>query len=195
MQYGMYECIKNVKNLAITKLFHHKARLIRYPCFIRNGRYINFNHGFTCGYNCRLECIVDQENCGNISFGENVKIGDNVHIASAQCIEVGSNVLMASHIFITDLNHGKYSMKSCDVPESIPDKRKLDVANVKINDNVWIGENVTILKGVEVGYGAIIGANSLVLHNVPPLSIVAGSPAKIIKKYNDKSKCWEKYDE
>ena len=54
---------------------------------------------------------------------------------------------------------------------------------VTIHDNVWVGDKATILPGVEIGYGAIIGANSVVTKNVPEKSIVAGNPAKIIRQY------------
>jgi acetyltransferase-like isoleucine patch superfamily enzyme len=55
-------------------------------------------------------------------------------------------------------------------------------APVVIEDHVWIGFNVGILKDVTIGKGAIIGAGSIVTENVEPFTIVAGNPAKIIKK-------------
>jgi acetyltransferase-like isoleucine patch superfamily enzyme len=54
--------------------------------------------------------------------------------------------------------------------------------NVIIGNDVWIGHNVTILSGITIGDGAVIGANSTVTKNVEPYSIVAGNPAKFIKK-------------
>ena len=53
---------------------------------------------------------------------------------------------------------------------------------VVIEDKVWIGINATILPGVRVGYGAIIGANSVVTKDVPPMTVVAGNPARTIKE-------------
>ena len=50
-----------------------------------------------------------------------------------------------------------------------------------IEDNVWIGERSTILKGVHIGKGSIVASNSVVVKDVPPYSIVAGNPAKIVK--------------
>ena len=52
---------------------------------------------------------------------------------------------------------------------------------VRIEDNCWLGQNVVILKGVTVGHDSIVGANSVVAHNVPPCSVVAGNPARVIK--------------
>ncbi len=72
---------------------------------------------------------------------------------------------------------------------------------IKIGNDVWVGQNVTILRGVSVGDGAIIGANSLVTKDVPPYTVCAGVPARIIKNRFDsdtiellmRAKWWE-YD-
>lgn len=192
MQYGLYETILTVKNLILTKLFYPNARLIRYPFFLRNGKFVHFGKGFTCGYNCRIESINCNNNYGKIKFGENVKIGDYVHIASASSVTIEDNVLIASHIFISDLDHGKYAGENQTSPSIIPDLREIYSKEVLIKENTWIGENVTILKGVTIGKGCIIGANSLVNKDIPDYSIVAGQPAKILKSYNINTKEWER---
>lgn len=59
--------------------------------------------------------------------------------------------------------------------------------NTIIDNDVWIGQNATILPGVHIGDGAIIGANSVVGHDVDPYTIVVGNPARVIRKrFNDK---------
>ncbi|MBQ8625401.1 MAG: acetyltransferase [Agathobacter sp.] len=190
MRYGLYETVLNVKNLIITKLFYPNARLVRFPFYARNKKHISFGKGFTCGYNCRLECVGHVDNrFGKIVFGENVKIGDNVHIASASSVEIGNNVLMASHIFITDLDHGKYAGVNQTSPDINPDIREIHSADVKIGHNVWIGENVVILKGVTIGDGCIIGANSLITKSIESNCIVVQNN-KIIKKYCEERQEW-----
>ena len=57
-----------------------------------------------------------------------------------------------------------------------------DVYKRQIEDKAWIGINSTILPGVRIGYGAIVGAGSVVTKDVPPMTVVAGNPAKFIKK-------------
>ena len=54
-----------------------------------------------------------------------------------------------------------------------------------IEDKVWIGINSTVLPGVRIGYGAIIGGGSVVTKDVPPMTVVAGNPARFIKKINE----------
>lgn len=192
MWYGLYETILNVKNLLITKVFYPNARLVRFPCYVRNKKHIKFGEGFTCGYRCRLESVqTSPEKYGTITFGKNVKIGDNVHLSSASNIEVGDNVLMASHIFITDLDHGKYAGDNQTSPNIIPDDRTIHSEDVKIGNNVWIGENVVILKGVTIGNGCIIGATSMVNKSIPDGCIAVGSPARVIKKWNETTQSWE----
>ena len=56
---------------------------------------------------------------------------------------------------------------------------------IVIEDKVWIGINSTILPGVKIGYGAIVGAGSVVTKDVPPYAIVGGVPAKLIRKRFD----------
>ena len=191
MQYGPYEIIRNAISLFVTKIFHPNARLIRYPCYLRNSKNILINKGFTCGYNCRIESIQTDNKYGIIRFGENVKIGDSVHIASADSVEIGNNVLIASHVFISDLDHGTYNGNNQTSPETNPDDRKIFSKPIQIGNNVWVGENVVILKGVNIGDGCIIGANSVVTKDVEKNCIVAGVPATIIKRFNYQTCKWE----
>lgn len=196
MWYGIYETILNVKNTLITRMFYPKARLLRFPLYMRNRKGIKWEEGLTSGYNCRMECVsISADKCGQISFGKNVKIGDNVHIASASKVEIGDNVLMASHIFISDLDHGMYAGENQTSPKVAPDVREIHAEPIKIGNNVWLGENVVVLKGVTIGEGCIIGANALVNKNIPDNSIAVGAPAKVIKKFNFKNNTWEKVNE
>lgn len=192
MWYGLYETILNVKNLVITKVFYPKARLVRFPCYVRNKKHITFGKGFTCGYGCRLESVqTAPEQYGTVVFGENVKIGDHVHISSASRIEIGNDVLMASHIFITDLEHGKYAGENQTSPVLAPDDRPIYSEDVKIGNKVWIGENVVILKGVTVGDGCIIGSSAVVNKSIPSGCIAVGNPARVVKKWNEAAQEWD----
>ncbi len=110
--------------------------------------------------------------------GKNIKIGKNVFINSC-CrfqdqggIEIGDGSLIGHNTTIATLNH-----------DFNPAKRQSLTPNaVKIGKNVWIGSDCTILPGVEIGDGAIVGAGSVVTKSVPENTIVAGNPAKVIRK-------------
>lgn len=110
--------------------------------------------------------------------GKNIKIGKNVFINSC-CrfqdqggIEIGDGSLIGHNTTIATLNH-----------DFNPAKRQNLTPNaVKIGKNVWIGSDCTILPGVEIGDGAIVGAGSVVTKSVSENTIVAGNPAKVIRK-------------
>lgn len=114
-----------------------------------------------------------------IIIGNNSAIGDNSHITAINRIIIGDNVLMGKRVLITDNAHGATCKELLITP---PHKRPLfSKGPVIIEDNVWIGEKATILPDVRIGYGSIIGANAVVTKDVPPFSLVAGNPARVIK--------------
>jgi lipopolysaccharide O-acetyltransferase len=113
-----------------------------------------------------------------------------VHIAAGQCISIGNNVLIASKVFISDINHGSYKGINQDSPLSHPSSRKLSTSPIIIKDNVWIGEGVCIMAGVTIGFGSIIGALSVVTKSIPDYSIAVGSPAEVIKEYDFEKEEW-----
>ena len=126
-------------------------------------------------------------------IGENVSLGEYVHIGSNHYIKIGNNVLTGSKVYITDHNHGIYNGEVQSKPDVPPGLRSLtEGREVIIEDNVWIGEFVTILPGVHIGKGSIIGSHSTVTHDIPAEVIAAGCPAKVIKKYNKSSGIWER---
>lgn len=96
---------------------------------------------------------------------------------AAQSVRIGRDVLIASNVLITDSDH-------VIEPGGLPVTRnnKFVTRPVCIEDNCWLGQNVVILKGVTIGHDSIIGANSTVTHEIPPYSVVAGNPARIIKR-------------
>ena len=170
------------------------ARLIRFPFRVRGKQYIKIGKGFTTGFNCRIDAL-NINNLGEkylIEIGENVEINDEVHIGATEKIIIEDNVLIASKVYISDHNHGSYKGDEQDSPMSIPKERKIYSSPIKIEKNVWIGELCCILQGVTIGEGSIIGAMSVVTKDIPPYTIAVGSPAKLIKRYNFKTKKWDK---
>lgn len=192
MERSFYELIKLSINLLKTKLFFPKARLIRFPFDIRGKKYIKYGKNFTTGTGCRIEAYKFFNDSPELIIGNNVQINDYVHLACGQSLIIEDDVLIASKVYISDINHGNYSGENQSFPEEKTKNRKIFSKTVKICENVWIGENAIILPGIEIGKNSIIGAGSVVTKNVPENCIVAGNPAKIIKKYNFGNKKWEK---
>lgn len=107
-----------------------------------------------------------------------ISIGNNFY-CNAFChflgdITIGDNVMIGPKTIIWGRDHGI----SLGTPMCEQDHVKKPIV---IGNDVWIGGNVTILKGVKISDGAVIGAGSVVVKNIPPNAIVVGNPAKIIK--------------
>lgn len=179
-----------------TKLLWPKARLIRFPLDLRGGDFIDLGIGLTTGKGCRIEAFsenVDREK--KIVFGKNIQINDYVHIVAMQKVIIGDNVLLASHVYISDNSHGCYKCSEVDTSPIIPPiERTYYVAPVEIGANTWLGESVFIMPGVTIGKGCIIGAHSIVNKDIPDYTIAVGSPAKVIKKFDFETNRWIRID-
>ena len=191
--YTIGEVGKLIYSTLKTRLFFPGARLIRSPFYIRGKKRVSLGLGFSTGYGCRFEAIPTAKNDSNIriKIGDNVHIGDRVHIVALDAVSIGDNTLLASNIFISDCNHGRYSGANQSSPTEPPDERELHGSPVSIGNNVWIGENVCVLAGVTIGDGAIIGANSVVTKDIPANTISVGAPAKVIKQFNNTLNQWD----
>lgn len=125
-----------------------------------------------------------------LKIGNNVNLSFKNHIGCAKYIEIGDHCLFASGIYISDHYHGWYrGDKQSDVNEIVAE-RDLECEEVILGKNVWVGENVSILPGSHIGNNAIIGANSVVIGNIPENTIAVGSPARVVKVWKDGK--WEK---
>lgn len=111
---------------------------------------------------------------GEIIIGDRCFFNRNCSITSVGKVEIGNHCTFANNLVIVDHDHNIYSDRSI-TPYSI--------ANVKIEDGVWVGANVTILKGVTIGKDAVIAAGAVVTKDVEPNCIYGGVPAVFLKKY------------
>jgi acetyltransferase-like isoleucine patch superfamily enzyme len=138
--------------------------------------------GITLGNNVSIHRNTIIECTGVIrELGEGLVIGNNVGIAQNCFIQVrgkvtlGNNIMFGPNVSIFSENHG-YERTDITMLEQ-PTTRK----GVVIEDDVWLGTRCVILDGVTIGKGSIVAAGAIVNATVPPYSIVAGVPAKIIK--------------
>ena len=110
---------------------------------------------------------------GDVTIGNHTRIG--IHNTIIGPVSIGHHVNLAQGITVTALNHN-----FADLGKRI-DEQGITTQPVTIGDDVWIGANAVILPGVTIGQHAVVAAGAVVTKDVPPYSIVAGIPAKVIK--------------
>lgn len=110
-------------------------------------------------------------------FGKNIKIGKDVFVNSGCCFQdqggivLGDGCLVGHNVVFATLDH-----------DIRPERRgDMTAAPIVVGKNVWIGAHATILKGVTIGDGAIVAAGAVVTRDVPPNTIAAGVPARVVK--------------
>jgi galactoside O-acetyltransferase len=130
--------------------------------------------------------ILFEAGGGVITIGDRTFIGRSQIICHSR-IQIGSEVLISWGVTIID--HDSHSLfwnhRVSDVLNWANGKKNWRVVQkspVTIEDRVWIGFNAIILKGVTIGEGAVVGAGTVVTKNVPPFSIVAGNPARVVRE-------------
>lgn len=187
--YGFFGTISLAYEKVLTYFIFKQAKIIRQPFDCRGKQNISIGKGFSTGRYCRFEAHGKNSEI-NISIGSNCQVNDSVHIAAYKSVYIADNVLIASRVFITDLNHGGYGGDLHSDPLTICKDRPLVGTPVVIEENVWLGEGVVVLPGTTIGQGSIIGANAVVSKNIPAFSIAVGNPAKVVKAYNFEQKKW-----
>lgn len=119
---------------------------------------------------------------GAVRIGERTRVGiSNVLIGP---VTIGNDVIIAQNVVFSGLNHG---YKDVALP---PHDQPCTTAEIVLEDEVWVGANAVITAGARIGKHAIVGAGSVVTKSVEPYSIVAGNPARPIKKYDFDKESW-----
>ena len=141
------------------------------------------------GKHCTIGCLLQALYGGKISIGDNTYIGPNTIIQSKESVNIGNNVIIANNVLIVDNNNHptdpsmRLKMSGCEdfLHDELWSWKYADSAPIIIEDNVWIGRDSRIMKGVRVGEGSIVALGAIVTKDVPPYTIVAGNPARVVK--------------
>ncbi len=148
---------------------------------IQGGKNIFIGKNFFAGKDFRLYCQPEAK----IVIGDDCGFMDRICITAGEQITIGNRILGGSDILITDNDHGTDAGDiNCYANQPIV------CSPTSIGDECWIGEHVCILKGTHIGERAVIGAGSVVTHDIPPYCIAVGNPAKVIKKWDFEQRQW-----
>ena len=113
---------------------------------------------------------------GVIRIGAGSFLNLGVQVAAVGLVEIGEHCMFANGCFVTDANH-----RFDDARRPVPWQGFTSKGPTRIGSNVWCGANVVITSGVTVGDRCVIGANSVVTRDLPPFSIAAGAPARVLE--------------
>ena len=115
----------------------------------------------------------------NLFIGRHFYANYNLTVLDYDKITIGNNVMFGPNVTLSSATHNvDWSIRNKD------NGMDIEGAPIVIEDNVWLGANVVVMPGVTIGKHSVVAAGSVVTNDVPPDTIVAGVPAKVVKKLN-----------
>ncbi len=137
-----------------------------------------------------LACVplTGNNNC-SLSIGDGTYVGRFCHFYATSKIEIGKKVLIADRVYLADNLHD-----FSDITKPVIDQPIKQTGEVMIGDGAWLGENVCII-GAKIGKQSVVGANSVVMKDIPDYCVAVGTPARIVKRYSFEKKEWVKTNE
>lgn len=143
------------------------------------------------GNNCRVYGAIQSQSDGEIWIGDHTAIYERSVIGSVDKVCIGNCVLISNHVHVYDNNNHpiapnvRRKMMMEGFEGDAWQWKHADSKPVVIEDDVWIGEYAAVMKGVTIGRGSIVAAHAVVTKDVPPYTIVAGNPARVVKEIVD----------
>lgn len=163
--------------------FGRGARILR-PIRISGSDNISIGRDAFVNHLAWLETIACFDSKPALRIEHGVYIGNSAHIIATQSIVIEADVLIADRVYIADYAHG-YK----DVRMPVKHQALTPRAPVRIGTGSWIGENAVLI-GCTIGRNCVIGANSVVLTDIPDYCIAVGSPARVIRRWNPQTEEW-----
>ncbi|SDF24556.1 transferase hexapeptide (six repeat-containing protein) [Methanolobus vulcani] len=166
--------LQNALNKCNTQLLIGKNVQVHSNIWLRIGQnsILKIGDNSFFGNGCRIECSSG----ANLSIGNNVNFTGYDFIACMKSVKIGSNSLIGEFTSIRDSNHSFTDL------DSLINSQGYTMGEIEISEDVWIGRGSIVLPNVSIGTHSVIGANSVVNTDVAQFSVVAGVPAREIKK-------------
>ena len=126
----------------------------------------------------------------SLSIGDRVTASGGLQVLAFASVVIEDDVMFANNVFIAD---GTHASGNAEIPykyQGVGEPRPIHIGR-----GSWIGQNVVILPGVRIGPHAIVGANSVVTRDVDGATLVAGAPARTIKRWDAAGRAWVRADD
>jgi acetyltransferase-like isoleucine patch superfamily enzyme len=126
-----------------------------------------------------LQVIDGEEGDGVVlSLGDGTSLAGGCVLSAVSSVRLGRQVLLARNVYVADHGHAFE-----DVGRAVLAQGITGIAPVEICDGAWLGENVVVCAGVRIGRGAVVGANAVVLDDVPDHAVAVGAPARVVRTF------------
>lgn len=161
---------------------------IQRPHRISNPRHISVGDRTTIGRDALIAPILEYANVHyspTVIIGKDVYIGPHLYLSCVGSVAIGDGTVLSENVFINDSTHG--FDPECGL---IMQQQLVHAGNIVIGKNCFLGLRTAILPGVILGDHCIVGVNSVVTRSFPAYSMIAGSPATLIKQYSLEEKRW-----
>jgi len=158
------------------------------PLLLTNPRFVFIGDGLLMRPGCRLQAVVaDPGAPPRLIIGNNVNIEQHVHIVCSHRIVIGDNVTITGNCGIVDTVH---PYRDVHLENKVGERLDKTPTPVEIGDHTFVGFGSVILPNVRIGRNCVIGANSTVTRDIPDYCVAAGTPAKILDRYDLKEQVW-----
>lgn len=160
------------------------------PNQLDGAEYIEIKENSSIGHSSWLgafDTYINQSFSPKIIISNNVRIGNHACITAIDEILINDGCLLSEFVYISDHYHGF----DPTIDLSPKDQPLFSKGKVEIGKNTFIGYRVTILSGVKLGENCVVGAHSVVTKSFPNYSMIAGTPARLIKTYDFENKYWK----
>jgi acetyltransferase-like isoleucine patch superfamily enzyme len=170
-------------------LRHGRDVVMKHPRRLEGVRYVE------CGDRvvvCEHSWIAAFDQFGGRSYQPRIRIGNDVTITRHACItatnsiEIGDGCLFSEHVYISDHVHEHDPRAGLLVRQPLHSK-----GPVRIGRSCFLGYRAVVLPGVELGDHCVVGANSVVTRSFPAYSMLAGAPARLIRRFNHETGAWD----
>lgn len=184
--------IMNIKKLTwvLRACFYGLITKVGLPSYIGSPIFVSRISGIRMGKRVRIYPGMRAEietKESSITIGNDVSIGQGFHVVSYNDdLRIGSHVTISARVMITNCDHSYEELEKHILRQPLISKP------TRIGDYCFIGYGAVIQAGTNLGKQCIVGANSVVRGDFPDYCVIAGVPAKVIKKYNQLSRQWEK---